>query len=178
MRRKQIYTDDQREDILICLWDNFDDIPLTSHQTGVPQRTLREWRAAYLAANPDFQPPGAPTFADPPKNISAAAAANAAEVADQFILLREKLMQQIFTLVSEVSDKAGDASFRAIAIARLLDRVHKLDTLIPALRPPPHEENVYRVEYLYPDGSVHDNPPWYQPGPDDPPIWSPVRLDP
>jgi hypothetical protein len=61
-----------------------------------------------------------------------------------------------------MADLAADldsAAVRAMALARLLDRVIKLEPIIASTRPP----RPITIQYEYPNGTVHDIPPWKHP---------------
>jgi hypothetical protein len=47
---------------------------------------------------------------------------------------------------------------RAIAISRLLDRIMKLDAQLEKMSPDNYM--IHRIQYQYPDNSLHDTPIW------------------
>lgn len=162
------YTPQQKADILERLDDNFGNVTLTALQTGVPTRTLSEWKRQrklrrlqrgeplllkksvrqqqQTAANPapGDDPPG-----DPPND---------------YARIRQRLMEHVDTLIETLTDDPDTAHLRIIALSRLLDRVIKLE----ALARPPAGETVIRWEFVY-DGAVHDAPPWGRDPADEPP---------
>lgn len=157
-----IYTDEDKAEALRILAETFGDITAAAIHTGIPARTLRRWRQQARHGNggtsrvdqngklPEKSPAGnnAKTV-NPNRDI-------ATEAAAQFERLREQLMTHIFGLSANLSDDPDTAHLRAVAVARLLDRVVKLDTLIPSYQP----QQTIIMKFEYPDGTLHDNPPW------------------
>lgn len=75
--------------------------------------------------------------------------------------LRELLMSHVFEIAASLNQNDELVNTRAIAVSRLLDRVMKLDTQIAQIVP--DGPQVFRVEYKYPDGTIHDIPIWKHP---------------
>ncbi len=164
------YTPQEKADILERLDDNFGNVTLTALQTGVPARTLYEWKRQrklrrlqrgepllhkknvppqqQTAADPD------PSGDDPPDDPP-----------NEYARIRQRLMEHVDTLIETLTDDPDTAHLRIVALSRLLDRVIKLE----ALARPPAEETVIRWEFVYPDGAVHAVPPWGQEPADEPP---------
>ena len=172
MARK--YTDQEKANILQHLDDNFGNVMLTAIQTGVPRRTLQDWkRLRKLNAIKNGTPI---SNALPPTKNSARRQQNAAnnksplrsggdlegdkedneeEETNVYAQIREQMMEHLFTLMETLTDDPDTAHLRISALSRLLDRVIKLEALAGA-----QKEQVFRFEYVYPDGTIHDAPPW------------------
>lgn len=150
------YTPEQKADYLQHLDDNFGNVTLTALQTGVPSRTLYTWkRERKLQAIKNGDPiPGTlrhkkslvppPPKADEPEDAQG-----------EYTRLRERLMEHINNLMETLTDDPDTAHLRVVALTRLLDRVIKLEALTAK-----EGEQVYRIEYKYPDGTIHDIPHW------------------
>jgi hypothetical protein len=74
---------------------------------------------------------------------------------EDFKNLREKLMQHAQQLADNLTNNDQNINLQTLALARILDRIIQLDTIIPQI----HPNRVIRFEYLY-NGSVHNVPPW------------------
>jgi hypothetical protein len=135
---------------MFTLERNNGDIPLTSIQTGVPERTLRYWRQTWQPTSaampqisrqrPDLRSLLPPEIAD---------LENAKE-ADVFKFLREQLMQALLEMVTTFVDEMDDATFhqRVTALTRLIDRFPKVTSWLPQ-----DSSQVVRIVYQDPDGS-------------------------
>ncbi len=123
------YSPDYKALVRRLLWMYGGNVPLVSHITGIPQRTLRDWQAVPLAMFPGaIRREEAPEWREhgtlpPEKNIATAAA-------DDLEKLREHLLHQALTLVTSLSEDVAETPLpqRAIALTRLIDRIVKLDT--------------------------------------------------
>ncbi|HEX2621387.1 MAG TPA: hypothetical protein VHL11_14610 [Phototrophicaceae bacterium] len=160
---KTYYTPDEKVAALQRLRENMGDLPLTSRQLSIPERTLRTWRQDYrafktLMVREDGVSPAASEPVDQPPHTDTHQPLTADAAADEFENLRLQLMDQVMQLSADFPDSMESATHRASAIARLLTWVFKLDEIIPSMRPV--QEYVYRVEYKDPDGSLHPTPPW------------------
>ncbi len=159
------YTDQQREDTLQHLDDNYGNVTLTALQTNIPARTIYQWKRERKLRRQQAEPPLLHKKSDA---LPQKSAANTDHIEDEpqgeYTRLRTRLMQHIDTIVETLTDDPDTAHIRAMALTRLLDRVIKLEALTRTEQP----EQVLRVEYLYPDGSIHDIPPWQKPDTDDP----------
>lgn len=108
-------------------------------EMGVSASTLRRWRQSYA-------PTPTPDESDAPLSSS-----------QMIALLRERLIKSAVTLASsldEVVDKAP-LNQRATALSQLIDKIIKLAEQLPV-----EHEQVIRIEYLHPDGSIRQRPPW------------------
>jgi len=74
---------------------------------------------------------------------------------EDFKNLRDKLMQHAQQLADDLTTNDENINLRTLALARILDRIMQLDTIIPQV----NSNRVIRFEYLY-NGSVHNVPPW------------------
>lgn len=75
---------------------------------------------------------------------------------EDFKNLRDKLMQHAQQLADDLTTSDENVNLRTLALARILDRIMQLDTIIPQI----HPNKVIRFEYVY-NGSVHNVPPWW-----------------
>lgn len=144
------YTTEQKNHAITCLKQNEGDLTLTSIQTGIPRRTLYDWKRQL---NQPESPSTQKNFDPPPPPH---AKAGQQQKIDEIKALRDRLMQRLKDLAYSMDDDPQIT----IAISRLLDRLIKLDQYIAQLAPP---EKVIRVEYQYVDGTVHNMPPWENP---------------
>lgn len=153
------YALDHKALVLAILQKNGGDVQLTSQQTGVPARTLRDWRRQSLGVPPpSIFPPPPPHSPSPLVEEEQAGEEEQPDPRDQFFQLRELMMREALTLATSLaSDMAHTpVSQRASALTRLVDRILRLDDVLPRNWP----EMVIRHEYHYPDGTLHDVPPW------------------
>jgi transposase-like protein len=148
------YTAEERAEALRSLDLYQGSIQLTSLRTGIPERTLRDWRKQRSLSDP-VDNNHQEDLSLPPEKKSSAAAIK--ELQD----LRELLMSHVFEIAASLSQNDELVNMRAIAVSRLLDRVMKLDIQIAQIIP--DGPQVFRVEYQYPDGTIHDMPIWRNP---------------
>lgn len=140
------YTPDEKSTILVKLRANHGDIALTHQQTGVLERTLREWKRDQLPPpNSVVRQQEAPL--DPPDMVpsggksTAPACTNDLE-AMQF--MRSRIMQELLNLTTSFNDDFGGATpyHRVQMLSRLLERLMKLDN---HLKPYIRAEQIIRV---------------------------------
>lgn len=166
---RHFYSPDQKADALDRLRANGGNVALTHLQTGIPQRTLYTWRQeAWLQQlqrnqrNQQSQQQRTPPPPPPLTDLS-----NAPDVAEE--VLSEEQNLQILNrirrrLITELANLASEGLMltspnqRILALTTLLDRLMKLDEHLQPYLP---VEQVMRIEYVYPDGSKHQVPPWY-----------------
>jgi hypothetical protein len=159
------YTNDPKTYALRRLKENHGDVPLTSLQTRIPERTLYDWKRKLRLQenlNTHLQQ----------ENITAAAAtaANSAmpdgahdessedtdkETEHEYVRFREHLIRHIDTLLRTLSDDPDLAHRRAIALTRLLDKVIALESLVTKNQP-----ITIRYEFRQFDGSLAPTPPF------------------
>lgn len=153
---RNTYTDEQRIDALALLYHNRYNIALTSRQTGIPERTLREWRR--LQRHDHCEPPM--------MNII-----KAAEQAVRFENPGDALNHVYSVFLQELAQAAdklpqllyGQSPLQQLqTMMKIIDRLELLKMLISDTP----VEQIVRIEYVDPDGSVHANP-YYQRLPSD-----------
>ena len=148
------YSEQAKQDALEMLRIG-DDISAVHYTTGIPERTLRRWRHA-LDQRPDgqmaeksFSPPAgqlpdsdSPDTAEQPTPAPAdpSDAATGNDLED-FTYIRDKLLTCARQISRDLQPNAPDISRRALALARLLDRIDRIDSRLPDLakkeeRPP------------------------------------------
>jgi hypothetical protein len=120
------YSSDYKSLVSRLLWMYGGNVALVSHLTGIPQRTLRDWRwqgSFPTAIRREDTPERREHATAPPEKNSDAAAA------DDLDALREHLVRHALMLVTSLSDDIADAplSERVMALTRLVDRIVKLD---------------------------------------------------
>jgi transposase-like protein len=136
------YTDAEKQQILGRLLVNGGDIPLTSAQTGVPDRTLVRWKTKYLAPTPP-PPPSANGYGTPHPAIPPSIPPIAADAAQALRDLQHQMMEEASYLTAAIRPAIAEASLsqRVIALTRLVDRIYKL-----AFQLPNTQDDLY-VEY-------------------------------
>ena len=141
----QTYTEDDREEALELLGYNRNNIALTSTQTGIPERTLREWRRKHRN-----------NISLPPDPSPAAAAMPVGDSAEALQFVYDQLVQELTRLAASLPEILASAPpyHQLLAITHIIDRVEKLQQIIP------QPVQTLRVEYVDPDGSTHDTPFW------------------
>jgi hypothetical protein len=120
------YSSDYKALVSRLLWMYGGNITLVSHLTSIPERTLRDWRwQAALPAMIRREDSSERREHPAPPPLS-----NTSTAADDFDLLRQRLMQQAMSLATSLTDDAEVAPLhqRALALSRLIDRIVKLDT--------------------------------------------------
>lgn len=146
------YSPEHKALVLQTLDRNGDNITVTSIQTGVPERTIRDWRQQrhlFLPENSrrrrQIELP--PEIANPEHS----------KEADVFKYLREQIMRGLLQMVANFAEDMDDATFhqRVNALTKLIDRFPKVTSWLPV-----DQSNVVTIVYQDPDGSVHDTPPW------------------
>lgn len=151
------YTDDERAQALERLDTNRGDLHLTSAETGISVGTLRQWkRRSYK---------------------------NADQVVEESLkYLQEQLIDNAVKLAESLEAATVDAplNHRAAALGQLIDRIIKLAERIPQAV---QREQVIRIEYRDPDGSIHSTPYWSRGDSASPgalsrgSVWTPLRQD-
>ena len=164
---KHKYTDEEKQGTRRLLIIHGGDVGVVHQLTGIPKRTLYNWRSEWgdhydlyfeamaqkiiTYANAKNRPltPSSPMQTDVPE------LAQPPDSFAQFTQLRQILMDHVMSLAENLM--LGDAyvNHRVIALSRLIDRIVQLDNILPDANP----EKVVRIEYVY-DGSVHNTPPW------------------
>ncbi len=140
------YTSAEKKAALDCLRRNGGNVAQTSTETGVPERTLYSWRRKEMQ-RPPVAPPAIPADLD-------------LDDADALIQLRRQIMAYVADLGPSLVTGLDLLTpyQRALTVRQLLEQLSLIDSLIPAHA----RENVTRVEFVNPDGSVSDKPFWMQ----------------
>ena len=128
------YTDDERAQALERLEANRGDFHLTSAELGISVRALRQWKRLYQKTTEQV-------------------------VEDSLKYLQEQLIDNAVKLAESLEAATVDAplNHRAAALGQLIDRIIKLAERIPQAV---QREQVIRIEYRDPDGSIHSTPYW------------------
>jgi hypothetical protein len=144
MHLSRQYTELERRDALDILAINQNNIALTSYQTGIPQRTLRDWqRVQYMEMAP------------PPLTPSAAAEQFKQRFPDKNDAV-EYIVTQCLAELTAFADELPEIMRMAapyhqvLTFIHIIDRLDKLRTLLPP--------QTFRVEHAGNDESVHDTP--------------------
>lgn len=130
------YTDHQKNIALEMLHIG-NDIAVIHSRTGIPERTLRRWRGE-LDKRPDgqmaeksFSP--APDQPQEPDAHSAEQSDETISDLENFTYIRGKLMTYARRMARDLQPNAPDISRRTLALSRILDRIEKIDILLPDL---------------------------------------------
>lgn len=145
----QTYSDQDREEALDLLTINRNNIALTSIQTHIPERTLREWRRKQRLK--------APTL--PPYPPPAAAADRFDSIPEALNHVHSRILEQLVELADSLPEILATAPpyHQLLALTQLIDRVEKLQALVPRLVP----QQTIQVQFKDPDyGTLHDTPFW------------------
>ncbi len=153
------YSDDERDDALKRLIHNGGDVARTSRETDIPASTLRGWQERHHKTRGD-------------------------RIRVQLEHLHERLIQNTLQLVEAVEGQIDNAPLNQLtsAVGTLFDRYLKLDEHLAQFNLTEGEQ-IVRIEYKYPDGTIHDSPPWAEADSDDAltvqsgGVWQAVRQD-
>lgn len=106
----------------------------------------------------------------------------AEQVTEVLKQLQRQLLDLALEIVNEMEEAIADAPLnqQVAALKAILDSVLKLEDRMPQTE---LQEKVYRIEYKYPDGTIHRTPPWA--GDDSETegavhrrhLWTPLRKD-
>ncbi|MEQ8674174.1 MAG: hypothetical protein RLP44_08865 [Aggregatilineales bacterium] len=155
MKRTRIYTQEEVLEALTLIGLNGGSVPLTAMQTAIPERTLYRWKKEQNTGNANFwqkkNPAPLPT-ADPIK----LPALSAETLENPYGIIRERLLAHILHLTENLTHHPYELQAVAMAVTRMIDRLIKLEALDDRYQP----EQVIRVEYKDPDGSIHNTPMW------------------
>lgn len=150
------YTTEQKESAMQCLDDNYGNVTITALQTGVPKRTLQEWKRQRKLQAIQRGEPLLREKNHAPQQQQTTDDADTPQA--EYARIRQRLMSHIHTLTETLTDDPDTAHLRASALSRLIDRVIKLEALIKSTGPVE-----CRITFEYPDGTIHDIPPWQHP---------------
>jgi transposase-like protein len=128
------YTSEEKDRALKCLATNDGDFYKTRDETGIPVESLRRWRKQQLEQRAQLD-------------------------REHLAWLHHKLVESAVKLACSLEGAIDNAPLnqRASALGTVIDRYIKLADYLPQHD---NREQVIRIEYLYPDGSIHDTPPW------------------
>ena len=107
---------------------------------------------------------------------------SAEQVTEVLKHLQRQLLDLALEIVNEMEEAIADAPLnqQVAALKAILDSVLKLEARMPQTEP---QEKVYRIEYRYPDGTIHNSPPWAEEDSDTEEevygssMWTPFRED-
>jgi transposase-like protein len=148
------YTDEQRLEALDLLDVNRNNVALTSIQTGIPERTLREWRRQDRIQR--HLPP------DPlPAAAAEAFEREFTETSEAIQWIQDRFIQELVKLTQTLPEILSTASpyHQLLTLMHMIDRIEKLQTLVPQSDNHPS----IRLEFVDPDGSIHPTPYWQRP---------------
>lgn len=152
----RIYSAAEREHGLAALAACDGSPARAARQTGIPESTLRRWARAQTAA-----PPAAD--GDP---LRATLAQVRQQLAVDALLLAQAVAAQI---------EGAPLNQLATALGTVIDRCLKVDEHLAGSVDEEHK-GVIRIEYVYPDGSIHSSAPWATDDPEQPGALSCDRL--
>jgi hypothetical protein len=131
-----------RAEAIQILVENMGSTWTTSQQTGIPERTIQEWKHHFYATQNIQTILMERETTDP---LEAAAR-------ERYLRLRANLLEHIEKLSERFRSKPEQAVDLAIAMSRLIDRLHKLEYIIQ-----PHHFSLV-ILYEHPDGTIQDKP--------------------
>jgi hypothetical protein len=127
------YTAFQKGDALQLLDSLYGDIALTSERTGIPERTLRDWRRERERSSPPSPPPfSAPP--PPPNEVP-----DFEDQLDALNYIREQVMNELLNISANIGDTFAQTPphKRLRVLSDLLDRLMKLDEIVKPYEPTP-----------------------------------------
>jgi len=127
------YTTHQKADALQVLDTAYGDIALASQRTGIPERTLRDWRRERERSSPPSPPP----FSAPPPPPNEAPEFE--DELDALIYMREQIMGELLNISANIQDTFAQTAphKRLRVLSDLLDRLMKLDEIVKPYQPVP-----------------------------------------
>lgn len=156
------YTPDEKSAILAQLDLNRGDILLTSHQTGIPTRTLYTWRheVAFQRRRQRHTTPNLP-LNSPSDESSVAANIPSPTIPtfendlDTMRFMRSRIMQELLNLTVSLNDNFDGTTpyHRVLILSRLLERLMKLDDHLKPYIPAEQVIRIVREQkpYVNPD---------------------------
>lgn len=125
------YTPQRKADALQQLDSLYGDIALTAERTGIPERTLRDWRRERERSSPPSPPP----FSAPPPPPN-----EPPEFEDDLeavTYIREQIMNELLNVSANISDTFAQTAphKRLRVLSDLLDRLMKLDEILKPYQP-------------------------------------------
>jgi hypothetical protein len=115
------YTQQEKDHAIQRLIAHSGDVALTSSETGIPVRTLENWRRAHGLPRFGASPPP-----PPPPPI-------AADDLDALRDLQQEMLREAYNLVHSIEEAIDEAPLnqRVAALAQLIDRIMKLSVQLP-----------------------------------------------
>jgi transposase-like protein len=137
------YTPEEKAEALDVLASCEGDAAQASRRTGIPAQTLRRWVKAHQEQRPD-------------------------RLRSHLERAHERLAEDALRLSKAINDQIEGAPLNqlATALGAVVDRFLKLDEQIAKMVADNQGEQVIRVEYKYPDGTLHDRPYWARNNPE------------
>jgi hypothetical protein len=127
------YTAFQKGDALQLLDSLYGDIALTSDRTGIPERTLRDWRRERERSSPPSPPP----FSAPPPPPNKPPEFE--EDLDALVYIREQIMAELLNISANMHDTFAQTAphKRLRVLTELLDRLMVIDAAVEPYEPTP-----------------------------------------
>lgn len=159
------YTMEKKNEVFRVLAENKGHVMRTSIQTHVPASTIWYWlqrkrlkmeMEAKAQKGDELQQKEKNALLQQQQQIELDDDYEINETYVELQSLRKRLMQHVSDLTDNLSSDHENVNQRAIAISRLLDRIMKLDAQLEKMSPDNYM--IYRIQYQYPDNSLHDMP--------------------
>ena len=137
------YTPEEKSNALDVIAFCDGDLTEARKRTGIPVRTLRRWVSAHREQRPD-------------------------RLRARIERAHEQLAEDTLRLAKAIASQIEGAPLNqlATALGAVVDRYLKLDEQLVHMKLENKGEQVIRVEYQYPDGSLHARPHWARNNPE------------
>jgi hypothetical protein len=114
------YNSDHKAAVMVALERNGGDIEVTARQTGVPVRTLRDWRGKVLPYLPPPPPSARQSLAEVPAF---------ADDLEALVFIRQNIIGELSRLSASLQYDPGFSTpyQRALVMSQLMDKLLKLD---------------------------------------------------
>lgn len=143
------YSEDFKRQLVARVDGDPSRVAVVAGESGVPRSTLHAW--CKRPVEPDAPSPAevelpAVKPPDPADNLR----------------LRQSLLETAFALNAAIRESTASAPLNQLsaALGLIIDRLLKLEALTSGADNAPDSVDAIRIEYSYPDGSVHSRPPW------------------
>lgn len=149
------YSPEEKDVALSILDEQAGDFKQASVKSGIPVESLRRWAKQRQIQ----QTENALAALDHNLEILRERASGQDDDAEEIplVVIRKQMLSSAFTLA--ISLRAGleetPLNHRANALNQLVDKILRMAELLPE-----NSEQVIRIEYLDPDGSIHSTPYW------------------
>jgi transposase-like protein len=112
------YSPEEKDHAIQRLIANRSDVALTHSETGIPVRTLENWRRAHQLPRFGALPPPPPIAADDLEALRD---------------LQQEMLREAYNLVHSIEEAIDEAPLnqRVAALAQLIDRIMKLSVQLP-----------------------------------------------